>query len=94
MGKVDKDLEKLKRGRIPGEVPIQIVKRILGKYFSKNQIKNYKGSHLIIHDERLDEYSNAGDHVTIPVKSGKSVKRGYIKKKLLPLIEYMKSIEW
>jgi len=94
MGKADKLIKKLSENRasLPGEIRIEDVECILLKYFDRNQIKNYKGSHLVLKDDRLEKYSNAGNRITIPVRKG-HVKKYYIVNVLLPLVEYMNQLE-
>jgi len=93
MAKGRKELKKIKNGRIPGEVPLRTVNRILKLHFSGEQIKPKKSSHIVIHDDRLRDYSDSEDSVTIPIKGGNKVKRYYIKYKLIPLIDFMDELE-
>jgi hypothetical protein len=90
MSKIEKTLEKWKKGKQP--VPIEKVIAVLEKYFRhKYEIKG--GSHIVVkHPELkgLPEYGAEGEFV-IAIKGGQKVKPIYLKR-LVAVIEYLEDI--
>ncbi|MDM8548713.1 hypothetical protein QUF72_01495 [Desulfobacterales bacterium HSG2] len=80
------------RRRVPVEVLRNQLIAVLEKYFP-GQYTWRGGSHIVVQDDNLkglEDYGSEGDF-SIPVKSGKKVKRYYIKRlvKTIDLLEQM-----
>lgn len=87
MSKIEKTLEKWKKGKQP--VPKEKVIAVLEKYFRHNyEIKG--GSHIVVRHpglEGLPGYGANGEF-SIPIKGGQKVKPKYVKD-LVKVIEYL-----
>ncbi len=79
MGRIDKRLQSWLDGP-PQDAPVNQVEALLDRYFHGRYEKK-SGSHITVSHEKLlghDGFGPLGDFV-VPVKSGKRVKRRYLR---------------
>lgn len=92
MSVILKRIERWKRGKQP--VPIDEVMTVLIRFFSRDDI-TWRGSHIRIHDERLNHCIECGEDgvFQIPVMSGQHVKIYYVKYLLIPVLDFLGCID-
>ena len=83
--------EKYKANRLPAETPWRDVELILKEYFPQTY-KKKRGSHVIIHDDRLRSPANPTGTLTVCHRQGRTVIKPYVKN-LIEAIIFMEEMQ-